>query len=152
MSLFTQFVYNEPSRYQFKMTGHYWASFFGNAEFAIHSTNPSYHVHLNHGQSSNVKSWRTIFPPFEGINNTIMLGFVLKHGARVFPVIPEMCVKYMRSNASVCLTKYSLHHLSSLVSTAWWEEGVNNAPYSHISPQRYMCFEYLSFDPCVTKS
>ena len=127
--------------------------------FTIHSTNlewmnfPMCKSIITTWQSnfchcSNVKSETKIFPSLKDI----MLGFVLKRGAWVFPVIPEICVKYTRSNASVCLTKYSLHHLSSLVSTAWWEEGVNNATYSHISPLKICVFKYLSPDPWVTKS
>ena len=52
----------------------------------------------------------------------IVLGFLLKHGESVFPVIPEICVKYMRSTASVSLTKYPVHNLSSLgVQVGCWK-------------------------------
>ena len=52
----------------------------------------------------------------------IVLGFLLKHEESVFPVIPEICVKYMGSTASVSLTKYPVHNLSSLgVQVGCWK-------------------------------
>ena len=59
---------------------------------------------------SNKKSRMAIFPCVM----FIVLGFLLKHEESVFPVIPEICVKYMRSTASGSLTKYPVHNLSSL--------------------------------------
>ena len=69
-------------------------------------------------QRSKQKSRVAIFPHVM----LIVLGFLLKHGESVFPVIPEICVKYMGSTASVSLTKYPVHNLSSLgVQVGCWK-------------------------------